>query len=297
MRIPFPKREFHPLADGLPVLNEDQMSQLVEDIKQNGQRVPILLYEDKILDGRHRYLACTKLNIAPSFEDLERKHKKTNALSAVVSLNLSRRHLNETQRAQYAASLIELAKKMAKEKGSIEPFTINSVAKLLNIGRESVKRAKAVKERGSKRLKEAVQNGEVSLSTAAAATVLSKKKQYQAATTKTQSKLKLPPITEQLNKATEGRGQFSSEERRSDSVGFDAYASAPSSNPVVPVQSADSSPSAGYGQICYEAFAAHRQWKKTNSQALAEWDKVEQPMRASWDAAAEAVILAYENKA
>jgi hypothetical protein len=42
------------LADLFPRMTEAEFTALVEDIKANGLRQPIVLYQGKILDGRHR---------------------------------------------------------------------------------------------------------------------------------------------------------------------------------------------------------------------------------------------------
>src|ERR1700677_873101 len=50
--------EFHPLAHIFPMLDDDELKTLAEDIKDKGLTEPITLYEGKVLDGRNRYRAC-----------------------------------------------------------------------------------------------------------------------------------------------------------------------------------------------------------------------------------------------
>ena len=52
--------QHHPHASIFPEMNSAEFDLLVEDIRANGVRVPITLYEGKILDGRHRYKAAKK---------------------------------------------------------------------------------------------------------------------------------------------------------------------------------------------------------------------------------------------
>jgi ParB-like chromosome segregation protein Spo0J len=49
--------EIHPLADVMPAMSESEYQDLLADIKANGLLEPITLYENKILDGRHRLRA------------------------------------------------------------------------------------------------------------------------------------------------------------------------------------------------------------------------------------------------
>ena len=78
---------------------------LVADIRANGVHDPIDLYQGKILDGRNRHRAA----VAAEFE-LEKRHFRHfhpeiygDPLAYVISKNLSRRHLDESQRAMVAA--------------------------------------------------------------------------------------------------------------------------------------------------------------------------------------------------
>jgi hypothetical protein len=53
----------HPVAMLFPNMNDADFAALVEDIRQNGVRVPILVRRGKIIDGRHRYRACQTLGL------------------------------------------------------------------------------------------------------------------------------------------------------------------------------------------------------------------------------------------
>ena len=50
--------EIHPLAKLAPPLTDQERIELIEDVRANGLRVPIRLYDGKVLDGRHRLEAC-----------------------------------------------------------------------------------------------------------------------------------------------------------------------------------------------------------------------------------------------
>ena len=92
---------FHPAAEVFPLLEGDAFEALVEDIRRNGLREPIWLHQDgRILDGRNRYRACGKVDVEPRFQTYI--GPDDSILPFVVSLNLFRRHLNESQRALVA---------------------------------------------------------------------------------------------------------------------------------------------------------------------------------------------------
>jgi len=56
------------------------------------QKHAILIYEGKILDGRHRYEAALQAGVDPVF--VEFQGTKAGAIAYVTSENVSRRHLN-----------------------------------------------------------------------------------------------------------------------------------------------------------------------------------------------------------
>ena len=97
-----PKYEMHPLTEVFPPMDPDQFDDLKASIATNGQRNPITIWHNQIIDGRHRYLACTEMDIEPIFQFLE---DDADPLVYVVELNGLRRHMNTSQRAMVAAQL------------------------------------------------------------------------------------------------------------------------------------------------------------------------------------------------
>lgn len=84
----------HPLSAAFPAMSREDFESLKVDIKTNGQRDPITLYEGAVIDGWHRYMACSQLGITPKSEPLQ-----GDPVSFVLSKNLHRRHLTPSQRA------------------------------------------------------------------------------------------------------------------------------------------------------------------------------------------------------
>ena len=94
-------RKFHAVADLLPRMTPTEFEALVRDIEQHGQLEAIWIDpEGRIIDGRHRYLACRRSNIEPTFRTWNGEGSLVNF---VVSQNLCRRHLTPSQLALAAA--------------------------------------------------------------------------------------------------------------------------------------------------------------------------------------------------
>jgi hypothetical protein len=119
-----------------------------------------MLYEGQILDGRCRYLACQIASVEPKFKD----YVGDDLLGFVVSRNLHRRHLTESQRAIVAARLAAL-KRGANQHSQGLP--IGRAAELPNVGERSVARAREVLRDGVPELVTAVEAGKIAVSAAA----------------------------------------------------------------------------------------------------------------------------------
>lgn len=105
----------HPAADIFPLLEGAEFDALVADIREHGQREPILTdAEGVILDGRNRWRACEQLGIKPRTEVWYGKPEEVIAL--VVSLNIVRRHLDASLRAVLSDKVEEMFAAEAKER-------------------------------------------------------------------------------------------------------------------------------------------------------------------------------------
>jgi hypothetical protein len=136
-----PEREFHPLADVFPMMSDAELAKLADDIKANGLRQPITLDEEgRILDGRHRYRACKMAGVEPHFEDFA----GGDPLTFVVSLNVNRRHMNESQRAMVAGRLANLPRGANQHSKEGPQICASLAAQLLNVSPRTVDMAKAL---------------------------------------------------------------------------------------------------------------------------------------------------------
>lgn len=159
--------EFHPVADIFPMMSDREFLDLVADVREHGVREPVWLHRDgRILDGRNRYLAARDAGCEPETRTYEGDDSELVAF--VVSLNLHRRHLDESQRAMVADRIANLGRGRPAENASIEAISQSDAAELMSVSRSAVQRAHAVRETGVPELSEAVESGKVAVSTAAA---------------------------------------------------------------------------------------------------------------------------------
>lgn len=175
---------WHDYANLFPMLGADGQDALRADIQQHGVREPVILFDGRILDGRNRYMAARDLGV--DFPVVDFDGTDAEALAYVLSTNLHRRHLTESQRAAVAAKLANMRRgnpdfsKPANLPNSACEVSQAQAADMLNVSERSVRTAKTVIEQGAPELVAAVESGAVSVS--AAATVSELPKDEQAAT-------------------------------------------------------------------------------------------------------------------
>jgi ParB-like chromosome segregation protein Spo0J len=120
--------DFHSFAGIYPLLADDELEKLADDIRQNGLHEPIVTFEDKILDGRNRQTACMLAGVKPVYRAFG--GDKSEALRFVRSENERRRHLEKGQR---AACQVKFEKTEATIAAEVE--TIREAAKERKGGR------------------------------------------------------------------------------------------------------------------------------------------------------------------
>lgn len=199
----------HPAAMLFPLLQGTEFGALVEDIEINGLREPIVLYQGVVLDGRNRLRACELAGVPPRFVEWD---GVGSPLAFIVSRNLRRRHLNESQRSILGAQVKAMFEEEAAERENatrfgnrVEPNTTEGVydekpresaafanlqkpcvhshveaANLLNVSPRSISTAAKVLETGDPEVIDAIVAGDISVSDAATVVDLPKEEQRQA---------------------------------------------------------------------------------------------------------------------
>src|SRR5262249_42799179 len=108
-----------------------------------------------------RYRACLAAGVEPTLTPF----RGDDPVAFVISANLRRRHLDESQRAMVAAKLATL--KDGQRADLVEGLPIGRASEMLNVGERSVARAREVQEHGTPELVSAVERGAISVSSAA----------------------------------------------------------------------------------------------------------------------------------
>jgi hypothetical protein len=159
--------KFHKLAELFPLLEGSDQETLKQDVKENGQQEPIVLCQGEILDGRNRYLACQTLGIEPKTEE----YTGSDPLKYMLSKNLHRRHLTDTQRSMIAAKIANLShggdrvSEQARN-STLAPVSQAQAAEALKVSVDSVKKARKIEGEAPPAIVKAVKDGKMSLNAA-----------------------------------------------------------------------------------------------------------------------------------
>lgn len=173
----------HPAADAFPMLKGVEFEALRDDIARNGQREKIVLAGRALIDGRNRLMACLEAGVEPTFVQIA---DGVDEIDYIVSANLHRRHMNETQRAFVAAALVPMYHRKAKDRQRLGPGKMaefgkgkstEHAAKSVNVSPASVDAALKVKRDAAPEVLAATKEGRLKVSAAAELATLPKQHQ------------------------------------------------------------------------------------------------------------------------
>lgn len=128
------------------------------------------MFEGLVVDGRHRWSACTEIGIDP--QCVEWTGNEESLIRHTISTNLHRRHLSPTDRAILAASYANLPlgtnrHSVLGQSGDGPSLRQRDAAALFGVSDASITRAKRVSAKGSQELVAALRGGDISLAEAA----------------------------------------------------------------------------------------------------------------------------------
>ena len=164
--------ESHPLSKQYRAMTEEEYQRLKASVCAQGLLHPVVLYEDKVLDGVHRQKACLEMDLKVDYVT----YTGTDPQGFVHAHNEARRHLTVAELALKAAKTVTAthggdrkSEKIKEPVGSLIPddepaedeVTIEQAAKAHGLGRQTVVRMnKAHKVLGEEAVEELVEQGE-----------------------------------------------------------------------------------------------------------------------------------------
>lgn len=111
--MPSGEMRWHPIACIFPMLPDDELAAMADDIRTHGQHESIVLFEGCVLDGRNRWLACKMAGVEPITKEFV--GDKLAALAFVWSSGVIQRHLTPGQISACNAEREKLDAKYAAE--------------------------------------------------------------------------------------------------------------------------------------------------------------------------------------
>jgi ParB-like chromosome segregation protein Spo0J len=98
--------EDHPLAARFRLMDGEEFNRLIEDVREHGVREPIVMFEDKILDGRNRKRAAQLAERDFPVRDFD-PEREGSPEAFVISCNVHRRHLSLDEKRELLGELIQ----------------------------------------------------------------------------------------------------------------------------------------------------------------------------------------------
>ena len=183
----------------IPKLADEEYAQLESNLKENGIREPISIWENTIIDGHNRYEIAMKYNLPFKTESYNFENE-SDAILWIIKNQLGRRNMSAYDRSILALRLKPVIAEKAKEKqsdagGALRqksdkaPIdTKKELAELAGVSHDTISKVEKIEQQGTPEIIERIKRGDISIHGAYQA-VKNKEKKH---TVITQSKPKLP---------------------------------------------------------------------------------------------------------
>jgi hypothetical protein len=112
----FQEYTIHPLAECFPMLEGEELQGFIQDIESRGQREPIIVLGNQVIDGRNRLAACNTLGMPPKIKEYEGATDYASISRLIRSLNIARRHLTPDQQLAAECQLVNMVQAEAKQR-------------------------------------------------------------------------------------------------------------------------------------------------------------------------------------
>ncbi|GAA3389065.1 ParB N-terminal domain-containing protein [Streptomyces roseoviridis] len=129
--------ELHPTTALFPMLDEEELQALADDIRERGLHNPVVLdTTGRILDGKNRLRACEIADVEPTYSTYD----GDDASTYVLSVNSRRRHLTKGQLAMIAAKARSFSEHAGRSLGeqSVRSLSEQAGVSVGRVGQASV---------------------------------------------------------------------------------------------------------------------------------------------------------------
>lgn len=170
-------KEFESL---IPPLSSDEFQQLEENIRKEGIRDPLVVWDGPegygiLLDGHNRYGIANKYNIPFTTKRMHFSSREA-AIEWIIKNQFGRRNLSAYDRSVLALKLKPLIQEKAKEnlhqgqkplQKSVNPMnTQKELAKVAGVSHDTIHKVEAIEEKATDKTKQLVREGKLSINQA-----------------------------------------------------------------------------------------------------------------------------------
>jgi len=163
----------------IPPLSPDEYKQLENNLKDDGCRDALIVWDNTIIDGHNRYEICTQNKIPYATREMDFEDRQE-AITWIIKNQFGRRNLPSVDRVRLALKLKDVIAEKAKKhqeggqggkllfqevgKAKVEPIhTDKELGKIAGVSHETIRRYELIQKEGTDEVKKGVDSGEMSI--------------------------------------------------------------------------------------------------------------------------------------